>query len=218
MFVVRFITTSTVSIFFLGLFVLNSLYALPPRNQYPTGTVTDERYNVGHPSFFFKYDPSGTKKIVEVLFHINNKVNKVLNLRVLVIGLHEKNKIDPLRRKFVPYPPWRSLDFEKEIRGVTILDSVPLLPEEILSTNQHAYFTYQQVFYFIKVFTMKGKKFVQGKDYLISMFTNYTFVNVSLEIKDIGPHLFFNHIVIIIYDQSSQLLSYRQVYQLKTLK
>ena len=95
------------------------------RSEHVTGILHDDRFKIENLSFLRRYAPSGRGEFFEVIFDIVNKDIDTLDLKIFIIGFHEKTGADLEYRKRTPYPSWRKRDLEKEIHRITYLDSIP---------------------------------------------------------------------------------------------
>ena len=98
---------------------------VPGRSEHVTGILHDDRFKIENLSFLRRHVPSGSGEFFDVIFDIVNKDLDSLDLKLFIIGFHEKSGVDLEYRKRIPYPTWRKHDLEKDIHRITYLDSIP---------------------------------------------------------------------------------------------
>ncbi len=198
----------------------------------PSGTILDKRLIVTRPSFIRSYQYVGGGEKLEVILSIINREEEVHNLRILILGLYEHNKVDTAYRQKIAYPTWRKRDFEQETWGISMLDSVPELPKNILPTHTDPYFTYKNLTAFslstlkqtdlgvpIKVLGVPTNqaKITETKDIYIAMLPRRTDIRAELQIRypaHPGKLKFFNRLGIILYDATTNKITYRCFYSI----
>ena len=72
-----------------------------------------------------RYDYQGKGEVLEVIFDVKNKTLDTLDLKLFLLGFHQKDGINSKYRKLVPYPSWRKRDLDKYNFKIVFLDSIP---------------------------------------------------------------------------------------------
>ena len=227
------------SIFFLLLtgILENNHSQTPPRSSYSTGIVDSKFFDVKNVSFSRRYGSAGKGEVLQVGFEVHNKTSKRVDLKLFVVGFHEKDNVDPVRRWRIEYPRWRVKDFDKEDLHIVLLDSVPTIERKRVDPNINAddEFTFPRFIEYVqyldknpangipfKVYgledmpptTLKPADLKKGNNYQIVNAKFKTNVTTLLFSKYKPGHKFFNYIGIIIYDSQNKT-AFRHFYRLK---
>ncbi|RME91975.1 MAG: hypothetical protein D6767_04150, partial [Candidatus Hydrogenedentota bacterium] len=99
------------------------------------GLKKDDRFKVGNFSFSRRYANDGTGEYLEVFFDMKNYTDEAIPLEVVVIGVWEEDRVDEKRRKMIPYPKWRTRDFDKEVFDIKYADSIPPIDKTKINPN-----------------------------------------------------------------------------------
>ena len=214
---------------------------VPSRASHVTGRIVNDQFSVNNLSFFRRYDQKGKGELLEIIFNVTNKTLKILDLKLFIVGFHEKSGINSEYRKLVPYPTWRKRDFEKDVRQIDFLDSIPKInPSDVqrlqvkttlqgMNLNEE-YASFLAYIQHIKKISDSGVPFklyaleniptpeIQERSYCrITELRAKTNIVGTLYIK-YGLNQtfkFINHIGIIIYDANTKKVAHRQFYRFK---
>ena len=222
------------SVLFLGLIGLIKIghSQAPLRNSHSTGTVESKFLQVKNVSFSRRYADAGRGEIMEVVFEVYNMVNKPLDLKFFVIGFHEKNNIDPIKRKRNGYPKWRVRDIDGEDLKIILLDSVPYIDKnqvdpDLIKGDEFAFPSFISYVKHLdrnaaggipfKLFSLGNviqTKPIQKNDHQIVYAGYKTTITVVLFSKHKQGQESFNYVGIIVYDAQNKT-AFRQFYHLK---
>ncbi len=216
----------------------------PSRSEHITGTINSDRFTVENLSFFRKYDYRDRKEVLEVMFDIKNKTLDTLDLKLFLLGFHQKDGINSKYRKLVPYPSWRKRDLDKYNFKIVFLDSIPKinpndvarigaldsLSEETMGSKYASFLSYIRHIEKnsdsgipFKLYSFEDTPITKAKQ---ESFYKITELRASTNIVGIFHMKYrlnrqfdsINHVGILISDTQKKTITHRQFYKLKKSK
>ena len=116
-------------------------------NQYYPLEVQDYRLDVEKVNFYKRFDTNGAGEFLDVGFDVVNNSATTMQLYGYVVAYYESNAVNDEARRLVPYPSWRSRDYDREARIVHYVSITPkdINENDIWNENDPDYISYMQL-------------------------------------------------------------------------
>lgn len=104
-----------------------------PDTPHQAGMIVDSRFDVNNINFFKKFSNTGKGEFLDFTFDLVNKTDDGIKLKMFIIAFNEKDESDIEMRKFIEYPQWRKLDFEKNAKHIVFFDALPVIDHTVVA-------------------------------------------------------------------------------------
>jgi hypothetical protein len=176
-------------------------------------SAMDERFSLNNVSFYKRLEK--IYATLNINFELQNKTDKDLKLKVILIAFKNIDSIDKDLRRVIKYPPWRKRDLDHERRKNTLLDTLPDIDKNAVDPDlkdPSVYPDYQKYLQYIEKNTSLGTDVVikgvstgaaensgNQEIYIINQ-SMKTSVFCKLKVSFNTQNAFFNYFGIIIVD------------------
>lgn len=104
-----------------------------PDTPHKAGMLVDSRFEVNNINFFKKFSNTGKGEFLDFTFDVVNKTDDTIPMKMFIIAFNEKDETDIEMRKYIEYPKWRKIDFEKNAKHIVFFDALPVIDHAVVA-------------------------------------------------------------------------------------